>query len=488
MSMILTTLVLGLVTALAIRLHLRRTSAGRSCPAPDAAARPCPRCGARAAARAAMCPGCGVPLGAYEVVTAAIAEEDPRGAEGDGRLHAVVRADVCVGCGTCVDACPEAGAIRLEGKRAIIDTGTCVGRGRCVEACPVGGILMTTGDAVQRVEVPGVDVHFQTNIPGLYIVGELGGRGLIKNAVNEGKIAVEHVARQARGDWKEPAAAPGTLDLVIVGSGPAGLSAGLEAQRLGLSYVVLERGTLADSIRKYPRHKLLLAEPVRMPLYGDLWIADASKESLLAVWEAIVSRTGLRVLTGQEVKSIEQETGSFRIATPDRTYRARRVVLALGRRGIPRRLGVPGEDLAKVVYDIVEMEVFAGRKVLVVGGGDSAVESAVGLGRQTGTQVSLSYRSESFQRVKARNRARLDESVAAGRVRLLLSSTVREIRDDAVVLETGGRTLELPNDDVIIRIGGEPPFEFLKRLGVAIVRKSIRVGDTQGEARAQAAI
>ncbi len=280
---------------------------------------------------------------------------------------------------------------------------------------------------------------------------------------------------------------PGTLDVAIVGSGPAGLSAGLEAQRLGLSYVVLERGTLADSIRKYPRHKLLLAEPVKMPLYGDLWIADASKESLLAVWEAIVARTGLAIQTGQEVKAIEPTSGLFRIATLDRTYHARRVVLALGRRGTPRRLGVPGEELAKVVYDIVEMEVFAGRRVLVVGGGDSAVESAVGLGRQTGTQVSLSYRSDSFKRVKSRNRTKLDESVAAGRVGLLLSSEVREIRADSVLLEMEGRTLELPNDDVIIRIGGDPPFEFLKRLGVQIVTKKIRITATQSEAGAGAA-
>jgi len=484
--MLLTTLALVLVTVLSIHLHMRRTTSGPGAAASRPSGSPCPRCRAHAPAGAAICPACRVPLGAFEVVTAEVSTDAAGGEEGGGRLHAIVRADVCVGCGTCVDACPEAGAIRLEGKRAIIDPGVCVGHGRCVEACPVGGILMTTGDAVQRVEVPGVDVNFQTSIEGLYIVGELGGRGLIKNAVNEGKIAVEHVARLTRAGNGRPEPVPGTLDVVIVGSGPAGLSAGLEAQRLGLSYVVLERGTLADSIRKYPRHKLLLAEPVKMPLYGDLWIADASKESLLSVWEAIVARTGLAVQTGQEVKTIDRTSGLFRVATTDRTFHARHVVLALGRRGTPRRLGVPGEELAKVVYDIVEMEVFAGRRVLVVGGGDSAVESAVGLSRQDGTQVSLSYRSDGFKRVKSRNRAKLDEAVAAGRVKLLLSSEVREIRPDAVLLEMQGRSMTLPNDDVIIRIGGEPPFDFLKRLGVEIVRKNIRIAATQSEAGAHA--
>jgi thioredoxin reductase len=260
------------------------------------------------------------------------------------------------------------------------------------------------------------------------------------------------------------------------------LSAGLEALRAGLRYVVLEQGTLADSIRKYPRQKLLLAEPVRVPLYGDLWVADASKEALLQVWENIIASTGLEVRTGQRVENVFRDGGLFRVSTGDREYRARTVVLALGRRGTPRRLGVAGEEHEKVLYDIVEMEAFAGARVLVVGGGDSAIESALGLANQPGTAVTLSYRGTEFSRLKERNRAKLEAAVAEGKVALHLESQVKEIRKDAVALEQSGRPLVLPNDFVIVRVGGEPPYPFLQRIGVRIVQKEIAVPEAQAAA------
>jgi thioredoxin reductase (NADPH) len=325
---------------------------------------------------------------------------------------------------------------------------------------------------VQRLEVPQVSAHFETNVFGLYVVGELGGRGLIKNAINEGKIAMEHVAQRVA-----VAAAPpsgGALHaLIIVGSGPAGLSAGLTAHHAGLRYVVLEQGTLSDSIQRYPRHKVLMAEPVRVPLYGDLWVADTSKESLLRVWQAVVDRTGLRVRTGWRATGIAKQDGVFTVSSESEALRARHVVLAIGRRGTPRRLGVPGEELPQVFYDIVEMEAFAGARVLVVGGGDSAVESAIGLANQRGTQVTLSYRGETFARLKDRNRAKLEAEASRGRVHLALRSEVREIRTGSAVLEISRERREIPNDYVIIRIGGEPPHEFLRRAGVRIVEKEI---------------
>jgi putative YpdA family bacillithiol system oxidoreductase len=327
-------------------------------------------------------------------------------------------------------------------------------------------------------------------VPGLYIVGELGGRGLIKNAINEGKIAVERITRDLRergarlriapanGAGMDPGPEP--LDLVVVGSGPAGLSAGLEAHRAGLRYAVLEQGTLADSIRRYPRHKLLLAEPVRVPLYGDLWVDDASKEELLRVWEQIIARTRLNLLTGRRVESVESRDGLFHLSAGGETFRTRRVVLALGRRGTPRTLGVPGEDLPKVFYDIVEMEQFQGARMLVVGGGDSAVESALGLANQPRTDVTLSYRGEALARVKDRNRAKLEAAIARGAVRAHFRSQVREIRSDAVTLDVAGKSLLLPNDYVVIRIGGDPPYAFLQRIGVRIVPKEIALSEPQG--------
>ncbi|MGE5178290.1 MAG: NAD(P)-binding domain-containing protein [Bacteroidota bacterium] len=486
METLVTTVAFVAITAIFIAIHVARGKRRAR-----AAARPasveCPRCGRRVPAASERCPSCGVPLQAYELVSARVADGAAPEA-GGGAPHAIVRADTCVGCGSCVAACPEPGAIRLEGKIAVVDLERCKGHGECATACPVGGIVVAAGAAVQRVETPSLDAHFETNVPGLYVVGELGGRGLIKNAINEGKIAVEEVARRVRSAPLPSVAAPGILDVVVVGSGPAGLSAGLEALRQGLSYEVLERGDLSDTIRRYPRHKILMAEPVKVPLYGDLWVSDASKESLLRVWQTIVAETGLRVLTGRSVEKVERRNGwlEVSVAGPSgpEAYRARHVVLALGRRGTPRRLGVAGEELPKVFYDVVEMEAFARSRVLVVGGGDSAVEVVVGLARQPGTTVTLSYRGEEFTRIKARNREHLEQVHAARQVEMLLRSTVREIRADSVALDVAGAERVLPNDYVIVRAGGVPPFDFLRAAGVRIVTKEIAIGGSPEHAAA----
>lgn len=465
------------VTALFVWLHLR----GRSAAPAAAASQPCPRCGTAVPAAAQDCPGCRAPLQAFALVSAPVAAAPSSSA---GPAHALVRADLCVGCGTCVDACPHPGALALVNKVAVVHLDRCEGAGACAAACPVGALVVTTGEAVQHVETPDLDVHFQSNVPGLYVVGELGGRGLIKNAINEGKLAIEHVA--ATLGAADPDRDGDPWDVLIVGSGPAGLSAALEAHRRGLRYRVLEQGTPSDTIRKYPRKKLLFAEPLRVPLYGDLWIADGSKESLLAVWEQLIEKTGLRVETGRRVERVEREDGRFVVTAGDEAWLARRVVLAMGRRGTPRRLGVPGEALDKVLYDIVEMEEFAGMRVLVVGGGDSAIESALGLANQRGTTVTLSYRGTEFGRVKDRNREKIQAEIAAGRVATLLGSQVREVRPDVVALEWDGRPHLLPNDAVVVRIGGEAPYPFLERCGIRIVRKTVAI-DPAPEAAAAGA-
>lgn len=474
MSGLLTTLAFVVLTAVFVALHLRK---GRGAAA--AAAKSCPRCGTKLAEGRSWCPGCRAPLQAFEVVTAKVASGER--ADAGGPLHALVLADKCVGCGTCVAACPEPGAIAMVNKIARVNLDACKGHGSCAAACPVGGILVTSGAAVQVVEVPDLTPAFESrSVPGLYIAGELGGRGLIKNAVNEGRLAMEGVAESLRDDPFRGNTAEGVHDVIVVGAGPAGLSAGLEAIHQGLRYLVLEQGTLADTISKYPRKKLLFAEPLRVPVYGELWVSDASKEALLEVWRTVIEKTGLRVTSNTRVEAIERADGFFRVSCGDRVFRARRVLLAMGRRGTPRRLGVPGEELDKVLYDIVEMEAFAGQRMLVVGGGDSAVESALGLANQPGTTVALSYRGAEFGRVKDRNREKLDAAVAAGRIELLLGSQVREIRRDVVVLEHEGMPRLLPNDGVVVRIGGEAPYPFLQRMGVAIVKKELAVDTGSG--------
>ena len=510
MSMLLTTVGFFLLTAIFIAMHMRKTApaeTGGSTAGAMPAGRPCPRCRSSVPEGGTFCPECGVPQQVFEVVAAPVVAAAAAGGNSDGgkalAQHAVVRADLCVGCATCADACPEEGALIMNGKLAVVNQESCTGNGGCVEACPVGGILLSTGAAVHRVQTPDVGTDFQSNVPGLYVVGELGGRGLIKNAINEGKLAVEEIVRRhgekaaagggtgnkAQGETGTPAVRAGmadggscTLDVAIVGSGPAGLSAGLEAKRCGLSYVILEQGSVADTIRKYPRKKILLAEPVKVPLYGDLWISDSSKETLIEVWETIIANTGLKVHSQHRVENIARQGGLFILRAGGKEFLARDVVLAMGRRGTPRRLGVAGEELGKVYYDIVEMEAFKGRKVLVVGGDDSAVESALGLANQEGTEVYLSYRGDQFKRVKERNRAKLDACVSDGSIRPLLGSQLREIRVDEVLLEVDGSVRPFPNDDVVIRIGGEAPFGFLEKIGINIVEKDVPLPDAQSSA------
>jgi thioredoxin reductase (NADPH) len=476
--MLWTTIGFFALTGVMIWFHLRGSGGGSARPSQQVArpTQPCPRCSKPVVVGSTFCASCGVPLQAFEMVMA-------REASGPtvigGAPKAAVRADMCVGCGTCVASCPEEGAIVLRGKLAVVNDALCKGHGECVRGCPVGAISVTTGAAVNRVRVPLIDANFETNVPGLYIVGELGGRGLIKNAINEGKMAVEHIVKVLEGTTP-PASDEPFVDVAIVGSDPAGLSAGLEAMRCHLSCVVIEQGSLSDTVRKYPRHKLLLAEPVKVPLYGDLWIADASKESLLQVWETIVANTGLPVRTGERVQSVARDGAFLRVETALGTQLARRVVLALGRRGTPRKLGVPGEELDKVFYDIVEMEAFAGKRMLVVGGGDSAIESVLGLINQPDTTVTLSYRGKAWDRVKDRNREKLEKAIAAGKVTPMLESNVREIRADVAVIDVDGEASILPNDYVVIRIGGDAPFAMLERLGVRIVEKELSTGAKAG--------
>ncbi len=471
MTTLVTVLLFAAVTALFVVLHLRkgRSEAGR---AGDAG--PCPRCGASFPARERICPACGAPRQAYELVTATLAPREPPPGDAGGRRHAIVRKDLCVGCSGCVSVCPVPGAVTMRNRLAVVDAALCQAHARCVEACPTGAIFVGVGGASEIVVVPDLDANFQSSVPGLYVVGELGGRGLIKNAINEGRLAVEHAATLVEG--REGA----ILDLVVVGSGPAGLSAGLEAHRRGLRYAVLEQGSLADTIRRYPRHKLLLAEPVQVPLYGELWVADTTKESLLGVWKRIVERTGLAVLEAHRVSDVSRRDDAFDVATPRGVFRARRVVLAMGRRGTPRRLEVEGEELAKVVYDVAEMEVFAGRKVLVVGGGDSAIETAIGLVRQRGTEVTLCHRGDAFPRVKERNLRLLGEASRRPNLRIVTKTRVLAIGPQSVRIEVGGLPEEVPNDDVVVRVGGEPATPMLERAGIRMVRKAVPVVSADG--------
>ena len=376
-------------------------------------------------------------------------------------LHPKIDLLNCIGCGSCVEVCPEDVLGLVDGHAAIIHGSRCVGHALCEAVCPVGAITMGFGKPREGMEIPYYDERYETNVPGLFIVGELGGVGLIRNAIRQAVTATDAIAERPR------SGSPDIYDLLIVGGGPAGIAAALNATSHGLKYLLLEQETIGGSILHYPRRKLVLTQPVDLPRYGTLKGPEISKEELLEMFSAIVSGNKLSILEGQKVRSAERVTGGFEVKTVTESYRAGSVVLATGRRGTPKKLGVPGEQLPKVMYKLFEAEQFQGQHILVVGGGDSAVEAAVGLSTQKGNTVTLSYRREAFVRLKEKNQNRIDNAVAARKISLLLKSAVQEILPDAVRISVEGEeTRELKNDAVFIFAGGEMPAEFLRNCGI----------------------
>lgn len=370
----------------------------------------------------------------------------------------------CIGCGTCVAACPEGDVLGLVGGKAVVINGfRCVGHALCEEACPVGAIEVGLGSLEHRDDIPRIDEYGETHLPGLFVIGELGGLSLIRNAVRQGRGAVARIL-----DRQRPRASDDeTLELLIVGAGPAGLAAGLAAQAAGLSYRILEKeASLGGTLLHYPRRKLVLTQPLELPLAGTMRRSEYTKEELLESFSGFADRFGLRFAFGEKVESVDRSGERWTVRTATREWSARSVILALGRRGTPRRLGVEGEESAQVLYRLEDAASYAGERLLCVGGGDSAVEAAIGLASQPGTRVALSYRRDRLVRIRAKNQERLDRAVAAGQVELLLPSTVEAIREGSVLLTVGGERRELANDFVFVMIGGEPPFPLLRKAGV----------------------
>jgi len=381
-------------------------------------------------------------------------------------LHPRIDESECIGCGACISACPEQDVLGLIGGKAqLVRAANCIGHGACQLACPVDAIDLVFGTETRGIEIPVLTPDFQTNVPGLFIAGELGGMGLIRNAIEQGRQAVESVrdlAHAKRGDG---------LDLVIVGAGPAGFSASLAAKQYGLRAVTIEQETLGGAVAHYPRGKIVMTAPVELPLYGKFQMRETSKEALLELWRDIERREKPCIRYEERVEGITRTQDGFEVATTRDRYRARAVLLAIGRRGTPRKLGVPGEDLSKVVYRLLEPEQYRGHRVLVVGGGDSALEAAERLSADPDTEATLAYRGPSFSRAKPKNRVRVEEAVAAGRLRVLLGSETTRIEPAAVHLRRGDREASLANDVVIVCAGGIVPNAFLASIGVAIQTK-----------------
>lgn len=383
-------------------------------------------------------------------------------------MHPHIDAIACIGCGSCVTACPEGDVLGvIDGKSVLVHGAKCVGHGLCAEACPVGAIQMVMASPGRSANLPILNAKYETSVPKMYIVGELGGIGLIKNAVTQGKTAVEYIPSGASSD-------KAIYDVAIVGAGPAGMAAALTAQKRNLKYLVFEQGDIGGTILQYPRSKIVLTSPVELPIWGRLSVREISKESLLETWISIIAKTGVRINTNEKVLDIQSDEGLFTVSTAKQEYHARHVVLALGRRGTPRKLGVPGEQLSKVTYRLIDAATYKGSDLLVVGGGDSAIEAAVGLAVQGTNRVTLSYRKNEFTRIKERNAKHIEEWTGKKKLNVVFNSEVVEIQPDKVVLRTPDGDREMKNQWVFIFAGGEMPFEFLKKIGIEFQAQLIR--------------
>ena len=378
-------------------------------------------------------------------------------------LHPKVDPNACIGSGACIEVCPETDVLGLVGNKAtLINPTACIGHGECMRACPVDAITLVLGTERRGVEIPLVQADFQSNVDGLYIIGELGGMGLIYNAMTQALQCMDSIVKRS------PPKIDGVHQVAIVGAGPAGIAASLGAMKAKLDYVTLDQESIGGTVLHYPRHKVVMTRPVELPLYGKVKVDTVAKEALLEIWQDIVAKTGLEVRTETRVEGVGKgDDGVFDIRTSQGSLRAQCVVLALGRRGSPRKLGVPGEDLGKVTYRLIEPEGYAGKRVMVVGGGDSAVEAACTLG-DAGVTTQLVYRREVFDRIKPKNQKRLDDSAAAGKVELLLNASPKEIREDSVRVEVDGAPRDVPNDYVIVSVGGVLPTKFLEAAGVEV--------------------
>jgi thioredoxin reductase len=381
-------------------------------------------------------------------------------------LHPVVNPDICIGSAACIKACPEKDILGLvDGKAQTVNASRCVGHGACFNACPVQAISLCIGTEKRGVELPHVSQEFETNIPGIFIAGELGGMGLIKNAVEQGRQAVEYFIKKIK---RSPRA---KYDLIIVGAGPAGISASLTAAKNNLKFITLEQDSLGGTVFNFPRAKVVMTSPMDLPLFGKVKLNQTTKSELLDLWNNVLSRNRITINEGEKVEKIEKKDDFFVVCTNQDSYSSNGVLLAIGRRGSPRKLGVSGEEKEKVAYRLLEPELIHDKDILVVGGGDAAIESALLLADEN-NRVILSYRGEKFSRLKPLNLEKISKYLKLNKINVLMNSNVVQINDaDVLIRMNSDNIVSLKNDLVYIFAGGELPTKFLEQIGIKITKK-----------------
>jgi len=381
--------------------------------------------------------------------------------------------DRCTGCDACVAVCPTNVLDLVANKSRVLRFQDCIQCEACMFACPTEALVMyPEGGTPPPLKIPEIDENFQTAVPGQYLIGEVAGKPLVKNAANLGRSVIEHMLQTGlrpgalgRGDT--------TVDVAIVGSGPGGLSAALTCIQRGLSYVVLEKEQMiASTIARYPKGKLVMAEPYDTENLSLLPVFDSAKEQLIPIWRELLDRVGVRVRQGESVESIQRgPEGAFEIRTTVGAYRAQRVVLSIGTRGKPRTLQVPGENLPKVHSLLEDPDEFRGQAVLVVGGGDSACEAALALA-DAGAKVMISYRGKGFNRAAPKNKQAIEQYASEGRIKAKLGSQVVSFEPDSVTLALGdGSQKRYPNEAAFVLIGADPPVAWLEKVGIRFVER-----------------
>ena len=386
-------------------------------------------------------------------------------------LHPEIDPTICIGCGSCVAACPEQDAhvvLGMIGKKAwLVGPSDCIGHGACKTACPVNAITLVFGTSTRGVDIPVVKPNFESDVPGIFIAGELGGMGLIRNAIEQGRQAMQSVSELLRAGHNNE------HDLVIVGAGPAGFSATLAAKLEELRSVTVEQEALGGTVAHFPRRKLVMTQPAELPIVGKTKFREVQKEDLIYFWQGVEEETGISINYEERVDAIVAAPGGtgYTVTTNKAIYDTRTILLAIGRRGTPRQLGVPGEELPKVAYRLIDPEQYQNQHVLIVGGGDSALEAATSIAAEPGTTVTLSYRSGAFSRAKQKNREKIETIANEGRVDVRLNSNVKEIKRDSVTIAIGDECKQIRNDSVIVSAGGILPTAFLQKIGINVETK-----------------
>ena len=379
--------------------------------------------------------------------------------------------DRCTGCDACVAVCPTNVLDLVENKSRVLRFQDCIQCEACMWACPTSALVMhPEGTEPPAYRMPDLDEFYQTRIPGQYLIGEVAGKPLVKNAANLGRAVVEHMLATG---LRSIGSRQGAVDVAIVGSGPGGLSAALTCLQRGLSYVLLEKDSLvASTIARYPKGKLIMVEPYDVPNLSLLPVFDSSKEEIIPIWKELVERVGIQIRMNETVERVvPTANGGFEIQTNVGGYRAQRVVLATGLRGKPRTLGVQGENLPKVSALLEDPDLHRGQTVCVVGGGDSALEAAIALA-DAGAKVILTYRGKSFSRSQPKNRQTVESYEAQRRIKVKYQSEVIAFTEDTVTLQMAdGSQKRYPNQAAFVLIGADPPIDWLGTMGIHYVER-----------------